>query len=364
MAYFSIISSIADFGFNRFLIREVVQDKSAAPKLLWNIIILRLTLTAVLFAGFAIFLYFLDPDKLRVSLTLLATLAILPQAVALTFDGIFAASKKLQFSAISLFISSVSTIFAGIFLLNEGLGVWGAMDAFIFGQLIYMLVLIIFLHNTQGFLFSPIKLSIIKKALAGSLPYGLLSILGLLYFRIDTLMLSYLKGSFETGLYGVAYRFLEAIIFIPSAFAAAFFPAVAKLSDEKGSELKKIYFTSLKMMLILGLVIMMFYILILPIIIKLFLPNYLQAIDVIKILALSIPFIFIATPGVQILLSSDKYLRPVLLFSIFTVIFNIVLNFIFIPIFGVLAAAWITVLSDVLSFVIFFLFIQVKFFKQ
>ena len=107
LAYFAIISSVADLGFNRFLIREVAKDRGKASQLLWNISLLRLTLTSVLFAIFAVGLYILDADKMRVGLILLATLAILPQAIALTFDAIFVGMQKLQFSAISLFISSL-----------------------------------------------------------------------------------------------------------------------------------------------------------------------------------------------------------------------------------------------------------------
>ena len=39
----------------------------------------------------------------------------------------------------------------------------------------------------------------------GSLPYGLLGILGLLYFRIDTILLSYLRGNFETEIAAGTY---------------------------------------------------------------------------------------------------------------------------------------------------------------
>ena len=93
-------------------------------------------------------------------------------------------------------------------------------------------------------------------------------------------------------------------------------------------------------------------------------PNYSQSVDVIRILSFSIPFIFLATPGVQVLLSSDKYLKSVIFLSLFTVVLNIILNFIFVPKFGYLAAAYITVFSDVTSFVIFYIFLQRKIFNN
>ena len=52
LAYFSIISGFADFGFNRFLTREIAKDKLKAPEILWTVTLLRLSLTSVLFAVF------------------------------------------------------------------------------------------------------------------------------------------------------------------------------------------------------------------------------------------------------------------------------------------------------------------------
>lgn len=362
LAYFSIISSISDFGFNRFLVREIAKDKLKIYQLFCNIGMFRLTTSAIIFGVFAIFLYFFDSDKSRVSLILLAVLAILPQSIALTLDGIFVALQKLQFSSLGLLISSFANVLIGLYLINQGFGSIGAINAFLLSQLIYGVSLFILLGIEKGFHFCQVELSVIKKAIIGSLPYGLIGMLGLLYFRIDAILLSYLKGNFETGLYGVAYKFLEAIIFVPGAFAAAIFPSLAKLHDKKLAEIKRLYFQSLKLMAILGVLTMIGYIFILPPVIKMYLPSYINAVEAIKILSLSLPFIFMATPGVQVMLSTDKFLKEVIYFSVFTVLFNIVLNLIYIPKFGLWAASWVTVLSDVLSFVVFFIFISRKIF--
>ncbi len=360
LAYFSIISSIADFGFNRFLIREISMNELKISELLCNVLMLRLTLSSVLFALFAIFLYILDADKIRVSLILLSTLAILPQSIALSYDAIFIATRNLKFSAIALLLSSLFTALAGLYLISQGFGSIGAVNALIFGQFVYAVSLFVLLYKSKGLLLSNIKLSILKKALVGSLPYGLLGVLGLLYFKVDAIILSYLKGSFETGIYGVAYKFLEAVMFVPGAFAAALFPVFSRIHDSSPKDLKKMYFKSFKMMLILGILVVLGYILILPEVIKNFLPKYLSSIESIKILSLSIPFMFIHVPAVSILLSTDKYLKGVLLLSIVTLTFNLVANLVFIPQFGFIAASWITALSEVLSFIIFFLYLKNK----
>lgn len=364
LAYFSIISAISDFGFNRYLIREISKEEGQKWEIICNLLILRLTIICVFFGIFSIFLYFLDPNKMRVSIILLSSLAVLPQTVALTFDGVFIALRKLQFSAMASVVSSLATVLIGIFLVSKGFEIYGAVNALILGQLIFALFFIALFSFHIGFHFGEIKLSVIKKSLKGSLPYGLLGILGLLYFRIDTVMLSYMKGNFETGIYGVSYRFLEAVTFIPTAFSSALFPVLSKLHHTKSiKEMKSIYIKSVKIMGFAGFLVTIIFLLLISQTIKLFMPSYTQAIDVIKVLSLSIPLMFMMAPAVQVMFSTDKYLRHVLFLSILTLIFNVLLNFILIPSFGVWAAAWVTVLSDLLSLIIFYLFINKKIFS-
>lgn len=364
LAYFSLFSSISDFGFNRFLIREIAKDKLKLPELVCNIAMLRLTFASILFAVFGYGLYILDADKLRVSLTLLAVLAILPQSFALTLDGIFVALQKLQFSALALLISSLATVFLGSILVYSGLGAYGAVNALIFGQLAYVVALAIFLWRQGVLNLSSVKFATLKKVTLGSLPYGLLMVLGLLYFRIDTLLLSYLRGNFETGLYGAAYKFLEAVVFIPSALGTALFPVMTKLHSMHVSKIKSLYFKSMKIMLLISLTVVFGYLLILPIVIRAFLPTYLPSIDAIRILSLAIPFMFLLFPASAVVLSSEKYLKGIIFLSLIPLSFNILMNLIFIPKYGFIAASWVTVASDILSFLMIFMFIQKYVFKH
>ncbi|MBI2334907.1 flippase [Candidatus Daviesbacteria bacterium] len=362
LAYYSLFAGLADFGFSRFLIRELARGAVRPAQVFSHVAILRLTITSLLFAVFSIILYILDPDKLRVHISLLAVLTVLPASITQTLDGILIAKQKIKISAVSLVSLNLFTAGAGLFLIMSGFGVNGAVAALILGQLIYLITLLFFLRKQRISLLSVVKGVHLKQVLTGSLPYGLLAILGLIYFRIDTLMLSYMRGNFETGIYGAAYKFLEAIIFIPGAFSVVLFPTLAKLHDGNIEEMKKIYFKSMKLMVVSGIMLLIAYFFILPEVIRFFLPQYLEATDAIKILSFSIPFIFMATPGVQVMLSSNKYLKEVIYFSSLTVVFNIVFNLIFIPKFGFRAAAWITVVSDIMSFMLFYLLINRKIF--
>ena len=58
-------------------------------------------------------------------------------------------------------------------------------------------------------------------------PFALSAVFGVVYFRIDTVMLRFLKGDLATGWYGGAYRFIEAVLFIPELMVGALVPVLA-----------------------------------------------------------------------------------------------------------------------------------------
>ncbi len=363
LAYFSLFSSISEFGFNRYLITELAVDKLKVSQLLFSVSLLRTTIVSVLFAIFATLLYFLDPEKIRVSLVLLATLAVFPQALALTIDSIFVAFKKLEYSALAMVGLSISTSIIGVIFILSGLNIRGVVLALIFGQIIYFLILGIFLRWQKLGLNMQVSLELLKKIIWGSLPYGFVGVLGLLYFKIDTLILNYLKGNYDSGIYSAGYKFLESLIFVPSALSTALFPNIVSLINKDPKRVYQIYIKSTVFLFVLSIVIVGAYLFFLPMIITYLLPQYVKAIEVVKILSLTIPFMFMISPQGIILFSDKKFLKFLTVFSIFNLILNISLNFYLIPKFGYFGSAWSTLVSDVLGFVVFFFYIRVKLLK-
>lgn len=364
LAYFSLISSLADFGFNRFLIREGATDKANLNLYLGAVMIIRLLMASLLLALFGLWLMLFDKDTSRVTLSTLAIMAVLPQAISSTLDGALVAKLKFGLSSVGLVLLSLTTAIIGIVLIRAGLASLGAVLGLSLGQLILAtFLMVIVLSNKVRIQFNFGKVEI-KELLKGSLPYGILGIMGLIYFKIDTVMLSYIKGSEQTGLYGAAYKFLEAIVFVPSVFSAVSFPFLAKLHEVSLAQIKKFYYQSFLGLGLLSLVILIAYQTLLPLLIREFLPQFIPSIQALYILSLTIPFMFIHAPAAQVLLSSNKYIKPVLFASILTLSFNVISNLILIPIFGFIGAAWVTVLSEVLSFVIFFIMLYVKILKK
>jgi O-antigen/teichoic acid export membrane protein len=364
LAYFAIFSTLAEFGFNRFLVREIALDPKNISNLLYNIGFFRIVLTGLFYLIFILPIWFFDADKLRAGLVALSVIAVFPLALAETIDSVFVATRKLQFSSVAMVIVSVITTLTGVFLVSNDFGPWGPVLALILGQTVYLIVLFSILKSQQISILSKIKFGSLKKILLGSLPYGILGILGLLYFRIDTLILSYLKGNYDTGIYTAGFKFLEATNLIPIAVSLGVFPVMARLQNESISKLKKLYLKMSFLMFLVGFLITLIFIFILPFLITLVLPEYVHTIDVLKILSLAIPFMFVHATAAQVVLSSEKYLKPLIVLSVFPLILNIILNFLFVPMYGFMAASWITVFSDIFSTTILLIFLHRYFFKN
>lgn len=367
LAYFALLSSISDFGINRFVIREGAKDPAKLPLLITLASMVRVALVFFIFLVFVLWLSFLDRDITRISLSLLAALAIFPQSVALTFDAALIAKERLKYSAMGLLGLSLATTILGVYFIHSGLNSLGAVLALFWGQMAYLVLLFLLLrfNNLQvnfGLWKSGLSLALQQtvELVKGSLPYGIVGVLGLLYFRVDTLMVSYLKSVEQAGFYGAAYRFLEAIVFVPSALASAMFPVLAKLHDHDLVKVKKLYFSSIKILGAFSLPVFLGYFFLLPKVITSLLPGYLPSIEAIKILSFAVPFIFIHVPGALVLISSDKFLKPVICLSIVTLSFNVILNFFFIPQFGFIGASYVTVLSEAFSFLVFFTLLYLK----
>lgn len=363
LSYFSLVSAISDFGVQRYLMREVAKDENKLPSFFSTVIFLRLGILSVVFTIFSLVMILTDPIQDRAILSSIAMLAVLPQAVGLTVDTVFLALRKVNYSAVGAIFANGLMAIIGFALLQMGWSVDGAVAALILGQLAYGILMVGFLVYAKKLFIGKISLTVTKDILKGSLPYGLLGIMGLLYFKIDTVMLSYLKGTYEAGIYGAAYKFLEAIVFIPSIVFAVMFPLFSKMHGEKGDELEKLYYKSLKVMGILSVPVLIGYLFILPIIITYFLPEYSSSILALQILSITIPLMFINSPGTIVLFSTEKLMKSVLVLSLITLLFNIIANFILIPIYGFVGAASTTVASELLSFLVFFILLRVRMFR-
>ncbi|HFC00453.1 MAG TPA: polysaccharide biosynthesis protein [Phaeodactylibacter sp.] len=182
--------------------------------------------------------------------------------------------------------------------------------------------------------------SLLKK----SAPYALVIFLMSIYTRIDAVMIERLvtNGRAESGIYGAAYRLLDASNMIGFLFAGLLLPMFAKMIKDKISVLPLVRMSALMIWsgaITLSVITYFFQKEIVHLL-------YVEATpywgEVLGVLMIS----FVAVSGTYIfgtLLTANGSLKKMNFVLVIAVILNIIFNYILIPKYGALGAAWTTV---------------------
>lgn len=358
IAYLALFTTISDLGLNRLIMRDVARNPHQLGLYFWNILSLRLALAAAALAVLVGSLILTGIGGSTVVLAAIAGLTLFPSAVATTLDGLAVARQQMNLIAISqALLALLTAVFGGAALLTGGS----------LGNLFVALALASVLH-ASSLLFYWWKHHLLgqpvaqprfwREAFLRAWPYALLSFLGVVYFRIDTVMLNFMKGPEVTGQYAAAYRILDASIFVPAALTTAVFPVFAQLHMGHREELWQLYARTMKVLAIAAIPLMGTLAALAPEVIRLFYGlAYEKAVPALRVLSLAIFFVFVHSPTGALLLSAEN-LKLTLALSFLTASFNIGLNLLLIPSYSIIGAGVATVLSEVASFIIFVLVAQ------
>jgi O-antigen/teichoic acid export membrane protein len=176
-----------------------------------------------------------------------------------------------------------------------------------------------------------------------SIPLGLTLLFNLVYFRIDSIILTVTRSTAEVGVYGLAYKVFELPLILPTFFMNSLYPIL--LSQSRDS-LKKTIHTSTVVLFFSSLVVVGCLWICAPLV-TIIKTDFAASISALRVLSLGLPFFFLSSLTMWILIAQKKQKILVGIYGASMVV-NICLNYFFIPTYGYMAAAWITVVSEAL----------------
>jgi len=175
------------------------------------------------------------------------------------------------------------------------------------------------------------------------------SVFAVIYLKVDQIMLKWLVGSEEVGLYAVAATLSEAWYFVPVAIVASFFPKLIKLKESDPelykTRLQQIFDLLFMLALLVAIAVTL---LAQPIITLMFGNPYLESASILVVHIWAALFIFMRAAFSKWIL-----IENVLIFSLITqgmgAIANVFLNLLLIPEYGYIGAAYATLISYAIS---------------
>ncbi len=191
-----------------------------------------------------------------------------------------------------------------------------------------------------------------RKLFDHSWPLFAAGILASIAGYIDTFMLQAFLGSREVGLYNSAYPFAAVLAFGGAIFGSIYLSNASKLySQGKTDELVSAYSMIIKWTALVSIPMFMVMIVFPELLLNIFGAEYLRMRGVLRILAIGFLASALIGPISGIIQAFEKT-EYKLYITLFTGISNISLNYLLIPIYGVIGAAFATAVTFILAFAI------------
>ena len=370
--FLALFAIIADFGLYTIAVREMSKNEEKTPKILGNILSIRLLVGIIVMAA-VIFVGFLVPKHQGTAMPyaiMIATSAALVGLINGTVTSVLQVKYKMKYAAQAQIVGKIVQIsymaLAAFVFFNQD-KVNGFYHLFVAGVIGNFMMLLYTLYRVSKY--SKIKFrfdwNIIKYLLKQSAPYGLALFLSNVYFRADVLIIFNIRGdlgSEEAGLYGVAARLLEALVILPLFFMNAVLPTLTKHIKEKSDKYKQIiqYVFDFQLMLTLPFVVGGF-ILAAPLVrliskdefVSGYTAGFVGSDAALQVILFSLILVAMNVIFNFTLIAIGKQVKLVWINGI-CAMFNIIANLIIIPIMGFVGAAYTTIASELLVFILVF----------
>jgi len=244
LAFFGIA---ADLGLFTIAVKEMSDDEAKIPKIIGNILSLR---TMLVFATMllAILAVYLVPDYRGTRVPLGVAIASVTVFITIlngTISSVLQTKLQMQKTVVANVLGKIISVGLMAYVVFYGFpqdtetGFFMLLVAGIIGNFIMLITTGFFVRKI-----TPIRyrfdVDLWKDVLIKSLPYGLALILSTIYFRIDSLLISFIRGQEEVGIYGVGMKMLEHIAILPLYFMNSVLPVLTKSLKEKSEKYKDV----------------------------------------------------------------------------------------------------------------------------
>jgi len=347
-----LFSVLADMGLNISITREIARDKAKASVYLGSALIIKSILGLLTFIIIITLINLMNYPSDTITAVCIAAFALMLNALASTLATTYQAFEKMEYIAMINVLVGFLALGLTLLVISLGYGLYAIMIVYLF-QSIVSLTLNAFIVPKKF-----VKLNFILDRKLGfnllktAIPMGLAGIFVTIYYRIDTVMLSFMEGDAVVGWYNAAYNLIFGLMFIQGSFNTAIFPVLSQLHVTSTNSFRMVYERSFKFLFCIGLPIAVGTTLLAKrIILLLYGKEYSNAAGALQILIWAMAFIFVNGLLGNMLVATNKQKQLANIVGGGAVL-NIALNALLIPSLSYKGAAIATVTSELFAFVL------------
>lgn len=345
LAFTAIFGGIAKLGLDGIMVRELVNHPEKRDTYLGTAFWLKILGAFIVMGLMAAIVPFTSNDATTNLFIFIIAAGLVFQSfevVEFYFQSQVLAKIVSICKVIQLALSSITKIYL---VLTEAELIWFVLVTAFDALSLAVSYFIAYQLRKNPTFYKHFDLSIAKQLLKDSWPLIFSAIVVSIYMRIDQIMIKEMLGEYEVGIYSAAVRLSEAFYFIPMLITASLFPAILNAKNQSEElykqRLQRLYTFMVWMAIAIAL----------PmtflsdwLILLLFGQAYQEAGQVLMIHVWAAIFVFLGVASGKWFITENLQ-RFTLINTGVGAILNVGLNLIFIPKFGVVGAAYATVIS-------------------
>jgi O-antigen/teichoic acid export membrane protein len=346
IAFLQIVQFLPILGLQPYIVREVSKNRDLSEKFIANLSSFGAVFSLVVGAILYIVAILMGYPQDMLHAVLILSLVVIPNTIALIYESVLIGHERMDIIATVIVIENILKVAVSIFLILNGFGIGTliiAIGTFRVAAVIAYRFIVKKIHGP--FSIFGFDMDFLKMLICTSPVF-----LGMVAFssfinRVDFVILSKLRTFTEVGFYTVAYKILEVLIMLPYAFLFALFPLMSRLHKESKEELKEVVEKAIKY-LFAAIALMISIVFVFPdkIITLIFSDEYIQSIPVLKVLIIMLFFISLDMLLGGLLIASNRQ-KLELKVQVFGLVVYAGLLFLLIPFYGILGAAYATVIA-------------------
>jgi O-antigen/teichoic acid export membrane protein len=342
-AFIYLLSFVPDMGVHQILVREAAKEPDEAGKLIGNGVIMQTGLSlAALFLAVMLINVINFPQATRDALYI-ASFGLLISGVG-AYGIIYEAKLRMEYSLLFNMANRIVFLILIFLAISSHRGLNFLILASVSATLIHNLLMLLFAKKLVKVTFD-MDLNLMRQLLKEAIPIAIASVFTIIYFRIDIVMLSFLRGDTEVGFYSAAYRLTDALVFLPTVLTSSTFPLMSRYFKDSINSFKFAYTRTFKYLFAAGLLIAVLVTFDSDKIINIvYGPEYQHSVIALQILIWTTAIMFITTLISTTCISSGNQ-QIVSKRALIAALLNVILNLILIPRIGYTGAAIATLLS-------------------
>ncbi|MBI4317970.1 MAG: flippase [Chloroflexi bacterium] len=223
-------------GVPTYLVKEVARDRERISSYLFNSLVMRMPLAAVVFLIVFLSVNVLGYSSQTKTVVYIGALITIVQSLNHVAGAVLQGIENMRWQAVADVVGKAVVSGAGIFVLINGHGVVAYASVLLLGTIVSLAI------NLSFFLVRikvrpELDLRVWRILLVGGFPFLLTSVISTVYLNVDVTMLRLMTSEAVVGWYGAASQLFNTLNFASLLLSVALLPALSRLHKSAPSRM-------------------------------------------------------------------------------------------------------------------------------